>query len=301
MFVESETFSGVAPLRCEYEHRAHVRLGRALDYRRPKPAHAARGNLREGVGAYPVYRDGPLAAADEPRVAAYAAKPFGDVRRVPDAPAHHQQPAAGRQGGHGGLIGRPARGVAQKLVLVYDEKPAGGAGEYALALRFEGGDQKRGVRIFEPVARGNPDPPALRKPLRVLVVGERAGRHGVGRKPPAPGKEELEHERLSRAGRGVQHDVAARPQMRHGLRLPRVRHAESLSKPLHRKPAPGRATLRPKPPRRRRRTSCGSPRRRTISRRATCRRKRRRPSSASTPCGTRIPAATRQNTRSPAP
>ena len=85
-------------------------------------------------------------------------------------------------------------------------------------------------RVFRKVTRGDTNIPAARAPLGELVVGQSASRHGVNRLAGVAALvgPKLKNERFACAGRRVDDNILASPQMLNRLLLPQVWNDELI-------------------------------------------------------------------------
>ena len=213
-------FGGLAA-RGEDQDRPQVFGQRLGDQPRPVTADFARHVVAQVVGMNFFERHGALIVADQNGLAAEPLQPFDDILRIAHAAAEQEQLRLRRRQGHGQLVIQAAVEVAEHLVLVHDQQRRAVALDEAVLLRLERGDQHRRAEVLRQVARGDADVPAARAPFGELVVGQRAGRHGVDGLPAilALVGPELEDQRLARAGGRLDDHVLALAQ---GGRRPAV-------------------------------------------------------------------------------
>ena len=159
-----------------------------------------------------------------------ALKPSDDVLGVGHAAAEHQELCLGWRHGDGQLVVETAIGVAEHLVLVDHQKPRAVAIDEAVFLRLKRGNDDRRVQVFRKVTRGDTNIPAARAPLGELVVSQSASRHGVNRLAGVAALvgPKLKNERFACAGRRVDDNILASPQMLNRLLLPQVWNDELI-------------------------------------------------------------------------
>ena len=169
-------------------------------------------------------RHGAFVVANQDGLAAEALQPFDDVLRVAHAAAEQQQLRLRRRQRHGQFVIQAAVQVAEHLVFVHHQQGGAVALDEAVLLRFQRGDQHGRAEILRQVAGGDADIPAAGAPFGELVVGQRAGGHGVDGLPAilALVGPELEDQRLAGAGGRLHDHVLALAQGADGLLLPEV-------------------------------------------------------------------------------
>jgi hypothetical protein len=126
--------------------------------------------------------------------------------------------------GDGQLVVEASVSVTQHLVFVHDEEARPVALNEAVLLGLQRGHQHGRAQILRQVARGNAYVPASGTPLGQLVIGQRTSRYSVNGLAAilALVGPDLEDERLTGSGGGLDDYVLALAQGADGLLLPEV-------------------------------------------------------------------------------
>ena len=220
-------FLGGAAARGEKEDRSEIGPQRIGDQPRPPTAHAVRRFVRQRFQVHLLQRHRTFAVRHEHRIAPDAPQPRHDFLRIRHAPAEQQELRLRRRERQRKLIGHAAQRVRDHLIFIHHEQPRPRPLEEFPLLRFERRHHDLRAQIEREIARRQPHLPAARLPLRELVIGQRARRHGENRLALQLRHKQLEDIGFPRPGRRMDHDILPPPERLHGVLLPEVGNGEA--------------------------------------------------------------------------